>query len=95
MAIDLMANIAPRSNHDFGATTAPRVLATDIDVERAAAAVTDDILADVWPLICRTSRIQPGGGVGFLQPPALGGAGYSSSRGSLGRQQRQRTSAIA
>ncbi len=31
--------------------TAARVLAAAVDVERAAAAVTDDIIADVWPAV--------------------------------------------
>ena len=49
MAIDLRANMSPHSYHDFRVTPATRVLAVGIDVERAAAAVTDDILAEVWP----------------------------------------------
>jgi len=49
MAINLTANALPHSYHDFRVTTTARALAADIGVERAAAAVTDDILAEVWP----------------------------------------------
>ncbi|HTT28434.1 MAG TPA: hypothetical protein VMG37_08495, partial [Solirubrobacteraceae bacterium] len=49
MAIDLRANMSPHAYHDFRVTAAARALAADIDVGRAAAAVTDDILAEVWP----------------------------------------------
>ena len=51
MAIDLTANISPRSYRDIGVATAARVLAADVDVERAAAAVTENIVADVWPAV--------------------------------------------
>lgn len=51
MAIDLTADISPGSYRDIGVATAARLLAADVDVEPAAAAVTDDILADVWPAV--------------------------------------------
>lgn len=51
MAIDLRANIPPRSYRDIRVTKAASVLAAGIDVERVAAGVTDDILADVWPAV--------------------------------------------
>lgn len=51
MAIDLRANMPPRSYRDFDVTKGVRAVAAGVDVERVAAGVTDDILTDVWPTV--------------------------------------------
>jgi sugar diacid utilization regulator len=49
MAVDLTANFATGAYRDAYIGPAARELAAEVDVECAAKAVTDDILAEVWP----------------------------------------------